>query len=402
MSLVRVACFVVLIWPVMAWSALPVNSRIVAFQGTEGLSEPYRFEVEISGHPVKSLQSLLDKPASFPLPGGQQIAGVVGEARALGLQGRNMLYRLVIEPRLAELAQTRRYRSFMEKNSAEVIAEILDEIGQSHDMRISQDLDTHTLLTQYNETDLNFIHRLMEHAGLYYYFEHGTNSHTMVVTDRSSDAPEIGNTLAIGDKLASFEYGFQKHVGTVQRNNTNFQTPAASLAAQAQSKRFRQMVNEEVRARHVSQAQGQRVANQQLHAHTAVAATTHGASSTGLVSGYVVDVTRHHQAGANQQYLLAAVTHTLDKEGYRNTFSAIPASLPYRLLIKTPTPRASVARAVVSGATGEEIDVDEYGRVRVSFIWSRPGIEPRVRVLQPDAASQWLPRVGEEVLVPTS
>ncbi len=398
----KTVCLIALLWPLTAWSALPLNGRIVAFEGTEGLSQPYRFEVEITGNSVDALLPLIDTAVSFPLPGGQQIGGILREVYALGMQRRSMGYRLVIEPRLADAAQARRYRSFVEMTSTDVISDLLSELGQNFEMNVTGDPVQWPLITQYDESDLDFMHRLMERDGLFYYFEHGENSHTMIITDRSTNAPEIPAPLnAAGERanLQRLEFGIGKSAGTVQRNNFNFETPNASLAAQAQGARFTQIINEEVRAQHTELAQGQVTAAQQLQAQTALAAVVTGRSTAGIVSGHRVEVAGLAHREANQQYLITDVEHSFNRGRYRNSFNAIPASLPYRTPISTPTPRASVTRAFVAGPAGEEIDVDEHGRVRVSFIWSRPGQETRVRVVQPNADSLWFPRIGEEVLV---
>src|SRR5262249_48662177 len=137
-----------------------------------------------------------------------------------------------------------------------------------------------------------------------------------------------------------------------------------------------------------------------------------------LVGGHRFTLTRHFNA--NGPYVLTAVQHSAKVPAnhsgngsaaffYANTFTCIPAALPYRPAAQTPRPVLhGTQTAVVVGPKGEEIFTDKYGRVKVQFPWDRQGKRDAdsscwIRVGTTWAGKQWgflqIPRVGQEVVV---
>ena len=138
-----------------------------------------------------------------------------------------------------------------------------------------------------------------------------------------------------------------------------------------------------------------------------------------MTSGYKFDVKEHYRREVNQTYLLTSLKQSMDtssydagaegRSDYSNQFEAIPFSVTYRPLLKTPRPVIQgLQTAVVVGPSGEEIYVDKYGRVKVQFFWDRVGKKDEnsscwVRVSQYWAGKGWgsihIPRIGQEVIV---
>ena len=390
-----------------AWGALPINGRIAQVNGEENISQPYRFEVEvISTSPATALLEMIDTAASFQLPGGRDVAGVIQEVRHLGATREGTRYRLVVGPRLADLRLTRRSRTFHEKTAIDIVIEILEENGISADTgNLTGTFPVRTHVTQFNESDLSFIHRLLEMEGVYYFFEHTSSSAQMVLSDRSIAAP-LGRQQLIAagrqSNLNEFDFGFAKHTGRVRLHNVDFEKPATSLASTASSSRYANLLQEQYAARHTSLDQGSSDANIRLQAFIADALSVQGASRTSAVrAGHRIRLSAHPQPEANQLYFVTRVTHQLDADGnYSNAFNVIPANTPFRPLPNTPTPVAGSALGQISGPAGEEIHVDEYGRVKVMLPWFESSqAAVWARVLQPNSESLWLPRMGEEVAV---
>lgn len=116
-----------------------------------------------------------------------------------------------------------------------------------------------------------------------------------------------------------------------------------------------------------------------------------------------------------QKYFRHPITEVLEfpyedfKQGYRNCLVATPKEVTYRptRLHKKPQVLGSQT-AVVTGAAGEEIYCDEYGRVKVQFHWDREGTYDENSSYWVRVASNWahdgygtvvIPRVGMEVMV---
>ena len=133
-----------------------------------------------------------------------------------------------------------------------------------------------------------------------------------------------------------------------------------------------------------------------------------------MAAGYRFTLMGHNRQELNQAYVITRVHHEAKvsaaaKESYTNEFGAIPHSVPFRPLRLTPQPVVrGPETGVVVGPKGEEIFVDEYGRVKVQFHWDRQGKSDEnssgwIRVAQPWAGKQWgtlfIPRAGDEVVI---
>ena len=137
-----------------------------------------------------------------------------------------------------------------------------------------------------------------------------------------------------------------------------------------------------------------------------------------LAAGHKFTLQRHYNADG--PYVLTSVQHSARLQGdyrsdsggeatYYNSFTCIPAALPFRPRRITPKPVIQGTQtAVVVGPAGEEIFTDKYSRVKVQFHWDRQGQSNAdsscwVRVGTPWAGKNWgmihIPRVGQEVIV---
>lgn len=334
----------------LVWADLPVKGRIVKISGSEAISRPYSFEVEIVGRATKdSLALMINEPASFRLPGGRMVVGVVREARNLGRTQSGERFLITVGPRLAELEMVTRSRMFNELSSVEILQEVLDQAGLAAQFNVSG-TPSHLLhSTQFDESDLNYLHRVMEAEGLFYLFQHSAGGASMVVADGNSGTPVTSQVLQAGGRAR------------------NLQTLDIGVARAGLNR-----------------------------------TTAHGSSRLSTLSaGHRVRIEGSTLTEANQSWLVTEVAHSVDEQGaYGNTFSAVPAATSYEPAKVTPRSTLTSAFGQVTGPAGEEIQVDEYGRIQVALPWTAPGAGGTwMRVLQPNSDSLWLPRVGEEVLV---
>ena len=333
-----------------ASAELPISGRIVKVSGTEALSTPYEFEVEVIGRAPKGpLAGIINEPASFALPGGRQVAGIVREVHNLGRALRGFRYQITLGPKMADLALVSRSGSLAELSSLDILRRILDEVGVDPQTDVTGTPTTLVHSTQLDESDLNYFHRIMEVDGLFYLFQHSASGASMRLADQLSGAPMLPQILQAGGRspnLLALDFGVAG-VGT----NSTVASGSSRLSA--------------------------------------------------LSAGHRVRIEGSPFREANQVWFVTSVDHEVDDQGaYSNTFTAVPASAGYVPSRETPRPTVTSAFGLVTGPAGEEIHVDEYGRVEVALPWMAPGGDGLwMRVLQPNTDSLWLPRVGEEVLV---
>lgn len=390
-----------------AYAALPIPGTILQVSGTEGVSSLYVFTVDVDGPALKEpLVDLVDQSASVTLPGGRVVHGVVQWVGALGRTDKGVRYRLTLAPRAADLRLRGRNRVFREQSVPSVVLSLLSEAGQPARADLTGSYGPRPLVVQYQESDWDFVARLLEHEGIYFYFEHGPSGHTLVLSDRSGAAPQVRGQLSASAQkgraplLTAFDFGVGKHPGQVTVEDYDFHQPTTALRSVVTAARFGPLSLEEFPAGFDVQEVGTRLATTRLEERMAAAATMGGTSTLPtLIPGFVVGVTGHAHAAANQAYFVTHVGHELVNGRYSNEFTAVPASIVYRPPRVTPVPAAGLEVGFVTGPAGQEIFVDEFAQVDVRFPWSDQGEIVRTRVLQPSVESMWLPKTGDEVLV---
>lgn len=171
--------------------------RVLAFEGHEAVSEPYRFTLElVSGDPDLALETLLQRPAFLRLTtqGERGIHGLVGRIEQIDCTTQLSRYRLVLGPQLLRLKLRRNCRVFQERSVPQILATLLEEHGIQADtcrFRLGADYPARAYCTQYGETDLEFLHRLCAEEGLHYHFEHHADRHELVFGDNQTVFPRL-------------------------------------------------------------------------------------------------------------------------------------------------------------------------------------------------------------------
>jgi len=290
---------------------------------------------------------------------------------------------------------------------------------------------------QYRETSFNFVSRLMEEFGIFYYFDHTTQGkHTMVLADQSSNLPAcigspISYDLRVGgltdpEVIDNWHVGQEVRTGKYTVTDYNFITPSTSLLANDPTvvdlAASQPLELYDYPGLHTTKDQGDTVAKVRMQEEEAAYMVVSGAGNArGLMSGFSFELKNHYRSDQNANYVTTEVRHfasagqtytsagTEGGEVYSNHFSCIPTSVTYRPPRITPKPFVQGPQpALVVGKAGEEIWVDKYGRVTVQFYWDRLGKKNEnsscwIRVSQPWAGgnwgAMWIPRMGQEVLV---
>ena len=417
------------------------------FSGAEGLNELFEFRVRaVSTRGGIDFASTLGKGATVTLhtqdDKERYFHGVMTEARWAGTQEDLYLYQLVLRPWLWLLTRTSDCKIFAQKSPIDIIKRVFSDRGFS-DFRDATTGSPPTLeyCVQYRETDFNFVCRLMEEYGVYYFFEHSDGKHTLVLADAKSSHQQIPglsslpyNPVAKAGRrekqyLETWSLGRRAQSGVFVLKDYGYKKPSADLLAQSQNPGgyahdFMEMfdytysyVDTEGKDL-VDKGVGEKLAKYRLEAAQSLdkrRSSKGGAPS--LFPGGLISLERHPEGGENREYLITHCTHDFEELTYRSgggsadfgyvgAYEMTPSDRQFRapLITRKPEIVGYQSALVIKQDQGPEIDVDKYGRILVQFYWDRKKKPSRrVRVAQIWAGKTrgalFTPRVGDEVLI---
>jgi type VI secretion system secreted protein VgrG len=421
------------------------------FAGTEAVSTPFEFRVTLlSPNKAVDLKSLLRTPAtvSLVLADGTERpfnavfrsfrqaedVDVSRERRDMGISNPASdlaVYEAVLVPEVWFLSLKSDCRIFQTMSVVDIVSQVLKDASVDFEFHVNGAYPKRDYCVQYRESSLNFISRLLEEEGIFYFFQHTAAKHTMVFADQSSmQAPCPGQETAsyafsrsgwVGEDeegITNVERLEQAHTGQAELRDYNFETPNVNLNAVLSGD------NEEdydYPGKYGEKEEGNRYVRIRLEERETEQFVLRGTSHCrAFRPGYNFKLKEHFRKDTNQEYFLTSVTHDAMDATYRqggedeahryaNSFAAIPKTVPYRpaRLARKPVVQGPQP-ALVVGKAGEEIWVDKYGRVKVQFYWDRQGKKNEtsscwVRVSQVWAGKNWgwvtIPRIGQEVIV---
>lgn len=384
--------------------AVPAGAlSVVDFTGVEEISRTYRFVVRLaSDDPGLDLDAVIGKPATLslrrrdgdPLP----IHGIVSEFQQGARVSDWYEYQATLVPRLWMLSLSFQCRVFQQMRVDEIVSDVLKQAGLgAKDFRFSlkAKLTPREYCVQYRETDLDFIQRLLEHEGIYYFFEHPADGKDVIVfTDDRGESPDIdggrrleyhsGAGLVGTDDIETIrEFKAQRQVvtGHVILKDYNYRTPETQLVARAELKADMPGVFHDYGAHFKTASEGDRLAKVRSEELEAGRAVYRGESDAPSIrSGHVFALAEHFRASFNSDYLITKVEHEgsqgrgfgLGFDGavatYKNTFSAQLATTPFRPPRITPIPRISgIITARLETAGGDYAYIDDQGRYKVKL-----------------------------------
>lgn len=424
----------------------PLGRDVLLFQrmtATESLGQLFEYEIDLlSERQDLALDQILGKKitVSLELPGGRSryFNGFVCRFAFLGIHDRFAAYRAVVRPFLWFLTRTADCRIFQEKTAPEIVKQVLRDQGFTDiEDNLSGSYRTLPYCVQYRETDFNFISRLMEQEGIYYYFRHDPDKHMLVLADSASGhAPAAGyeripyfppdvHDRRERDHIYDWTVAQEIQSGAYALNDFNFEKPRASLRAtakQAQGHPYGSLELYDYPGEYQESGEGDAYAGVRMQEVAAQYERKHGESNArGLLVGALFQLENFHRREQNREYLIVSATHSLESDDYRSAdqaaggdiyrcaFTAIDSRQPFRPPRVTPKPVVQGPQtAIVTGPPGDEIHTDKYGRVKVQFHWDREGKRDEnsscwVRVAQVWAGKSWggmnIPRIGQEVIV---
>jgi len=429
--------FLTLTAPEAAGTVIPVT-----FWAEEQMTKPFLVNIDfLSANKNISPDALLYQPICLTVSrreGPQRyFNGMVRKLRLGTSETRDRYhYSVEVVPRLWFMSQTQDCRIFEQQTTKQIIEKLFTEAGITlPQYNLSQEPATRPYTTQMNETDLDFITRLIQEEGWYYFFEHSTSAHTMLIANQNTAfqalalpsvtlTPQSSAGTADYARLGNWKPASETSYGQTVLKDYDLLTPAnppeatqdtTSKAAGASSRDAFHWPALTTDVNLIDQRTRIWIESAEANAALINAAGCHN----GFCPGYKFTLESNPITGvANEEYVIGLVVHRgtggvpwsgSSGETYSNVFSCFPASQIWRELLTMPHPRMhGIYSAVVIGPQGQEIFTDEYARVKVMFPWDRrkdstPDGSVWLRVIQPWTGANWgtqfIPRVGTEVAV---
>jgi len=415
-----------------------------SFNGLEAISQLFHFSAELlsENHSI-AFTDIVGKKVTLNIElsdkSNRHWNGYVSRFSWAGRDDRFTRYQAEIVPWFWLLTRTADCQIFQQKTIPEIIKKVFQDHGfQDFQDRTQASYPLREYVVQYRETAFNFVSRLMEECGIFYFFEHEKNAHKLIFADKSQvhkNCPvqhkvrfdyNPGTTHLGEDLVQSWDAGQELRPGKYALNDYNFQTPNTSLLANVQT------VDEiggntsyeiyDYPGIHTKKDEGDTITKIRMEEEEAVHYVITGSGNCrSFATGYKFHLDGHTRGDQNGDYLLTELTHAASVGGsysgsgddspgtYTNHFTCIPFAVPFRPQRLTPKPVVQGPQtAVVVGPSGEEIYPDKYGRVKVQFYWDRLGKKDEnsscwIRVSQPWAGKNWgainIPRIKQEVIV---
>jgi type VI secretion system secreted protein VgrG len=394
--------------------------------------------------------------SSSPAGGGgtwREFVGTCVEAEFVGLHEGYSFFTLEIRPWLWFLTKTSNNRIFQNVSAVDIIKKIFSDRGFSdYTINTSRTPDPRIYTVQYNETDFDFISRLMEEEGMYYFSTVTGGKDMLSIVDSAGAHQPVPGAATIEFKMREpgyrrsedhiFEWrgGEAVRSGKVTLRDYNFETPRADkTTAKALPKGNHSHKNYEqfkYPGHYRENALGDIYSRIKMEAEAVPHALRDGiANVRTIATGATFTLSGHSRSSDNQQYLITSGVHMMqievqeedetqqvqnqtgarkggggqaapdlpgtikfdekNKDSYRCTFQSVPKTVPFRAPLTTEWPKIpGILLAKVTGPSGEEIYTDKYGRIKVQFPWDREGKNDEnttcwVRVVTPWSGKNW-------------
>jgi type VI secretion system secreted protein VgrG len=429
----------------------PLGQDVLVFNrlnGYEEISRLFEYEVDLllekenlslasDGFPInKVLGEPMTIALALPSGGTRYFHGLVTQFKHQGALDDCFLYRAELRPWLWFLTRTSNCRIFQELSVPDIIKKVFDANGFSDfKLELNHTYKPREYCVQYRETDFNFVNRLMEYEGIFYFFEHEKTKHTLVIADSSNAHKAIENYGTIpyfppenADRREQdhiYEWHTQHRVqsATYVLNDYDFKKPNSNLLTKFSDKKSHSHASGEqydYPGNYFEAATGGTYSNIRLdELQTSYEIIQGKGNAMGLTTGMLFTLKNHYLAPENTSHVVISANFLIISNQYHSTsaqetsyecsFRVIRSAQRFRPQRLSPVPFVQGPQtAVVVGKEGEEIWTDKYGRIKVQFHWDREGKKNEtsscwMRVSYPIAGKNWgwisLPRIGQEVVV---
>jgi len=429
----------------------PLGQDVLVFSrmnGYEEISRLFEYEVDLllekenlslasDGFPInKVLGEAMTIALALPSGGTRYFHGLVTQFKHQGAMDNCFLYRAELRPWLWFLTRTSNCRIFQELSVPDIIKKVFDANGFSDfKLELNHTYKPREYCVQYRETDFNFVNRLMEYEGIFYFFEHEKTKHTLVIADSANAHKAIDNygtipyfppeNAARREQDHIFEWHTLHRVqsATYVLNDYDFKNPNNILLTKFSDKKTHSHAGGEqydYPGNYLEAGTGATYSNIRLdELQTGYEIIQGKGNAMGLTTGMLFTLKNHYLAPENTSHVVISANFLIISNQYSSTsaeettydcsFKVIRSTQRFRPQRLSPVPFVQGPQtAVVVGKEGEEIWTDKYGRIKVQFHWDREGKKNEnsscwMRVSYPIAGKNWgwisLPRIGQEVVV---
>lgn len=411
--------------------AFSQDVAIQAIGGEETLSQPYCYQVHFrSAKPVDYFEEKMHQP--FVCLVGREakqqryISGIITDLNVSHSEKGLNSYTVSLQPSIALLKLGKNSAVFQNKNTPDVVCELLRQQGITDiELNLQARYQPLPYRLQYRESDFDFIHRILEEAGIYYYFRHSAQGHTLVLADNSASHPPSSTAALPYRPVAGEQEGWGvdhwdafchstaasaelRGIDWKQSSTLFAESSASGNVSSVQTVKWMDIIgtdDKEVlktasRLKIEQLACAARYRKGQLSAWWMSCgeqfSLTHHPKDTG---GFVISTCS----------LEVVNSETSNPESLSCQITAFSKESRFYPPVMTPVPEiAGVIPALVVGPETEEIHTDEQGRIKIQFFWDRLGKRDDssscwVRVAQSWAGNRFgasfIPRTGSEVLV---
>lgn len=422
---------------------------LTRFSATEAISQLFTISASMYTVGTKiSLDDLIGQPVCIKLRKANKFLfpiapryfhGVVSHIESSGSRTSStddkedyIDYHLTIQPAISFMKKRTNCRIYQNKSVIDIITDLFAQHEIAFTNKTTSTYEKYDYCVQYQESDLDFVNRLLQQEGIFYFFEHTDAAHTLILADSATTYEKntdflvdcYSGTLA-ESHVAHWQGGLNMTSGAFAQKGYDFTQPKkfpsgdhviATMPSQEKYEVYDYIGESEFNKR------AQPVANIRLEAlQKDMNKSTGQGDCRGFEVAKLFQFYNHEDSRyEGQTYVITAMRTVASQPNqsgasqsggdiYRNDFECVPEKTIYRPTALRNKPLISgVQTAIVTGEAGDEILVDKYGRVKVQFHWDREGKNDSksscwIRVAQNWAGNKWgaffFPRVGQEVLV---
>ncbi len=417
--------------------------RVLSFGLTEGISQLFSIDLElVAENDALDFEQIIGQAGALTIQQYEEeesryLHGIISrfEQGASGL--RFTTYSATIVPKIWYLMHKHNCRIFQKMSVRDIVQKILKELGLPGDeyrFVLQSDPPKREYCVQYRESEFDFISRLLEEEGIFYFFEHHNNKHILVMGDSPSAHKAIKGESQIifheprpgqvADEAHIYTFNYTEEIlsGKVTLKDYNFKKPALNLKGDKTADKNTELEVYDYPGKFEEPGRGKHLAKVRLEEYQSVKKEGSGATTcTHFAAGFFFTMKKYPRDDFNKKYLItqhqlsASQPQVLEEtagEGgssFSSSFACIPFDVPYRPDRVTPKPVVEGSQtAIVVGPKGEEIYTNEHGQIKVQFHWDRVGKMDEksscwIRVSQVWAGRSWgamyIPRIGQEVIV---
>lgn len=421
-----------------------------SLSGSEQLGRLFSYQLKLLSKDSEiKLLDLLGTSMTVTFDSGdnkRHFNGIVSEISQTGFESyndeRHAEYSVTLVPKAWLLLHKVDCRIYVDMSVPDIVKKVLSEIGYTDvKLSLSGSYAPREYCVQYREDYFNFISRLMEQEGIYYFFQHTDSTHTMVLADSLGAHSAAGGFAELpfrpqsessrgSQEAAIQDFSAVRSVQTLKYSLTDYDPlkPRTSLLGVDSitnadtNHKVDGLESFDFPGDHLTGESGKHYAQVRVEALNVPQSVCSGATSaSGLLTGGLFKLREFPRSELNVEYLVIGSTVHIEDDAYHSgqaagadlfycQFSAIQSRQPFRTMPTAVRPMVvGLQTAVVAGSeTAEDISVDKYGRIQVIFHWNKTDkanwhISCPVRVASSWAGKNWgavnIPRVGQEVVI---